>query len=168
MGYLGGEAPRLTGVQPPAKYYWGRTAPAIIATFERFLTDIKTVREPVRWRAIAFICAVSAIGSASTLRPYSQSPNSGAHTLKPTSVRCVRCGAAITRMSGPSFALRTWANHFRVTTNCAPCRVSDASANTLTPWSIWNDRDVNCGLLATRRAWMKDCRAQYLTTTGRG
>lgn len=46
MGHLGGEGPRLTALQWPEKCYWGRTPPAVIATFERFLADIKTIREP--------------------------------------------------------------------------------------------------------------------------
>lgn len=46
MGHLGGEAPRLTGFAPPDKFGWGRTAPGIVATFERFLDDMKTIRAP--------------------------------------------------------------------------------------------------------------------------
>ncbi len=44
MNNLGGEAPRLTGLKPPEKFGWGRTAPQIVATFERFLADMLTIR----------------------------------------------------------------------------------------------------------------------------
>ena len=46
MNNLGGEAPRLTGRKPPEKFGWGRTAPQIVATFERFLADLLTIRAP--------------------------------------------------------------------------------------------------------------------------
>lgn len=46
MNNLGGEAPRLTGLKPPEKFGWGRTAPQIVATFERFLADMLTIRAP--------------------------------------------------------------------------------------------------------------------------
>lgn len=44
MNNLGGEAPRLTGLKPPEKFGWGRTASQIVATFERFLADLLTIR----------------------------------------------------------------------------------------------------------------------------
>ncbi len=45
MGYLQGESPRLTALQWGEQSYWGRTAPAVVVTFERFLADLKTIRE---------------------------------------------------------------------------------------------------------------------------
>lgn len=46
MGYLGGESPRLTSIESPNVFTWGRTAPVIAQTFERFLSDLQTVRAP--------------------------------------------------------------------------------------------------------------------------
>lgn len=45
MGLLGGEALRVSMSQG-TKFDWGRTAPEIIPSFERFLADIKPVRVP--------------------------------------------------------------------------------------------------------------------------
>lgn len=44
MNNLGGEAPRVTGKKPSLTFGWGRTAPQMIATFERFLADMLTIR----------------------------------------------------------------------------------------------------------------------------
>ncbi len=46
MGYLGGEAPRAAAARQGEPATWGRTAPAMAATFERFLADLRTVRRP--------------------------------------------------------------------------------------------------------------------------
>lgn len=46
MGYLQGEAPRRLGGASRSRASWGRTAPAIIDTCERFLADLRTVRRP--------------------------------------------------------------------------------------------------------------------------
>lgn len=45
MGGLGGEPPRRSGARPRHRFTWHRTAPAIVATCERFLADMATVRE---------------------------------------------------------------------------------------------------------------------------
>ena len=44
MSNLGGEAPRVTGKRIPERFGWGQTAPQMIATFERFLADLLTIR----------------------------------------------------------------------------------------------------------------------------
>lgn len=44
MGYLGGELARNLGGAPRDHFTWGRTAPAIVPVFERFLADLRTVR----------------------------------------------------------------------------------------------------------------------------
>lgn len=46
LGYLGGESPRITSIQPTLSFGWGRTAPLVVKTFERFLADLKTIRAP--------------------------------------------------------------------------------------------------------------------------
>jgi len=46
MGYLQGEAPRSAGGPSRTRFTWGRTAPAIVATFERFLDDLRSTRRP--------------------------------------------------------------------------------------------------------------------------
>src|SRR5207247_3286130 len=46
MGYLQGDAPRQAGGDSRARATWGRTAPAIIDTCERFLADLRTMRRP--------------------------------------------------------------------------------------------------------------------------
>lgn len=46
MGYLEGEAPRRVGGASRSRASWGRTAPAIIDTCERFLADLRTMRRP--------------------------------------------------------------------------------------------------------------------------
>ncbi|MBI4497687.1 MAG: tyrosine-type recombinase/integrase, partial [Chloroflexi bacterium] len=46
MGGLGAEVPRRSGASPRHYFTWHRTAPALVATFERFLADMATVREP--------------------------------------------------------------------------------------------------------------------------
>jgi integrase len=46
MGYLSGEAPRRAGGASRSRATWGRTAPSIIDTCERFLTDLRTMRRP--------------------------------------------------------------------------------------------------------------------------
>ncbi len=43
---LGGEVPRMRGQKPIEKFGWGRTAPLIVATIERFLADMLTIRVP--------------------------------------------------------------------------------------------------------------------------
>jgi integrase len=45
MGYLGGAAPRATDHRA-TRATWGRTAPAIVDTMERFLADIRPTRRP--------------------------------------------------------------------------------------------------------------------------
>lgn len=44
MNNLGGEAPRVTGKKSSLTFVWGRTAPQMIAAFERFLADMLTIR----------------------------------------------------------------------------------------------------------------------------
>lgn len=44
MNNLGGEAPRVTGKRISERFGWGQTAPQMIATFERFLADLLTIR----------------------------------------------------------------------------------------------------------------------------
>lgn len=44
MSNLGGEAPRISGQKSRERFGWGRTAPQMIATFERFLADLLTIR----------------------------------------------------------------------------------------------------------------------------
>jgi integrase len=46
MGYLVGESPRALGGPSRARFCWGRTAPLIVATFERFLADLGATRRP--------------------------------------------------------------------------------------------------------------------------
>jgi integrase len=46
QGYLGGEPPRAAGGPAKTSFGWGRTAPEIVATCERFLRDLGTVRAP--------------------------------------------------------------------------------------------------------------------------
>jgi integrase len=46
MGYLAGESPRAMGGPSRKRLGWGRTAPAIVATFERFLADLGATRRP--------------------------------------------------------------------------------------------------------------------------
>lgn len=46
QGYLHGELPRTTGRHMPPRFDWGRTAPAIAATCERFLADLAATRRP--------------------------------------------------------------------------------------------------------------------------
>ena len=46
MGHLQGEPPRPLGGPSRERFTWGRTAPAIVATFERFLADFATTRRP--------------------------------------------------------------------------------------------------------------------------
>lgn len=46
MGYLRGEAPRPIGGASRAHFTWGRTASAIVVTFERFLGDFGATRRP--------------------------------------------------------------------------------------------------------------------------
>lgn len=46
MGYLTREAPRATGGPSRERFTWGRTAPAIVVTFERFLADFGPTRRP--------------------------------------------------------------------------------------------------------------------------
>ena len=46
MGYLDGEAPRRAGGASRSRASWGRTAPSIIDTCERFLSDLRTMRRP--------------------------------------------------------------------------------------------------------------------------
>jgi integrase len=46
MGYLQGAVPRTTGGPSRAHFTWGRTAPAIVTTFERFLDDLRSTRRP--------------------------------------------------------------------------------------------------------------------------
>jgi integrase/recombinase XerD len=46
MGYLHGEVPRSIGGPSRRHFTWGRTAPSIVATFERFLTDLRSTRRP--------------------------------------------------------------------------------------------------------------------------
>jgi integrase len=46
MGYLGGESPRSLGGGPRTRLSWGRTAPQIVVTFERFLADLAATRRP--------------------------------------------------------------------------------------------------------------------------
>jgi integrase len=45
-GYLGGEPPRAAGGPAKTSFGWGCTAPEIVATCERFLRDLGTVRAP--------------------------------------------------------------------------------------------------------------------------
>ena len=44
MNNLGGEAPRISGQKSRERFGWGRTAPQMIHTFERFLADMLTIR----------------------------------------------------------------------------------------------------------------------------
>lgn len=44
MNNLGGEAPRISGQKSRERFGWGRTAPQMVATFERFLADMLTIR----------------------------------------------------------------------------------------------------------------------------
>jgi hypothetical protein len=46
MGYLEGESPRRAGGASRSRATWGRTAPSIIDTCQRFLTDLRTMRAP--------------------------------------------------------------------------------------------------------------------------
>lgn len=46
MGYLQGTVPRSLGGRCRQRFTWGRTAPAIAATFERFLSDLGATRRP--------------------------------------------------------------------------------------------------------------------------
>lgn len=46
MGYLQGTVPRSLGGRCRQRFNWGRTAPAIAATFERFLSDLGSTRRP--------------------------------------------------------------------------------------------------------------------------
>ncbi len=46
MGYLEGEAPRRAGGASRSRASWGRTAPSIIDTCERFLADLRSMRRP--------------------------------------------------------------------------------------------------------------------------
>lgn len=46
MGYLHGESPRAARPAARARFDWGRTAPAIAATCERFLADLAATRRP--------------------------------------------------------------------------------------------------------------------------
>ena len=46
MGYLAGESPRGVGGPSRRRGDWGRTPPAIRATFERFLADLGATRRP--------------------------------------------------------------------------------------------------------------------------
>jgi integrase len=46
MGHLENEPPRRSGRAPNPRFNWGRTALRIAETFERFLSDMSTVREP--------------------------------------------------------------------------------------------------------------------------
>jgi hypothetical protein len=46
MGYLNGESPRRAGGASRSRATWGRTAPSIIDTCQRFLTDLRTMRAP--------------------------------------------------------------------------------------------------------------------------
>jgi site-specific recombinase XerD len=49
MGLLGGEIPQLS-TNSETRFAWGRTAPALIPTFDRFLSDFGTVRDPATVR----------------------------------------------------------------------------------------------------------------------
>jgi integrase len=60
MGGLAHEPPRQSGTASPRRFTWHRTAPAIVATFERFLTDLATVREPAT--VDAYRCALRRFG----------------------------------------------------------------------------------------------------------
>src|SRR6266852_5330518 len=44
MGYLEGKSPRRAGGASRSRATWGRTAPSIIDTCQRFLTDLRTMR----------------------------------------------------------------------------------------------------------------------------
>lgn len=44
MGYLQDATTRAPATDAPKLFTWGRTAPAIVQTFERFLADLRTVR----------------------------------------------------------------------------------------------------------------------------
>ena len=44
LGYLKDAPARRPSIDPPNIFTWGRTAPAMQQTFERFLTDLRTVR----------------------------------------------------------------------------------------------------------------------------
>jgi integrase len=46
MGYLRGESPRTMGAPSRESFTWGRTAPDMAATFERFLDDLASTRRP--------------------------------------------------------------------------------------------------------------------------
>ncbi len=46
MGHLQGEVPRSVGGPSRTRFTWGRTAPVIVATFERFLDDLRSTRRP--------------------------------------------------------------------------------------------------------------------------
>lgn len=60
MGGLDGEPPRQSGARPRHRFTWHRTAPAIVATCERFLTDMATVREPTT--IASYRCALRRFG----------------------------------------------------------------------------------------------------------
>src|SRR6266545_3141282 len=74
MGYLDGEAPRRAGGASRSRASWGRTAPSIIDTCERFLSDLRTMRRPgtvnvyetargMAWRSDSGGCAARTQGS---------------------------------------------------------------------------------------------------------
>lgn len=46
MGHLENEPPRRSGKAPKPRFNWGRAAPKVVKTFERFLSDMLTVRRP--------------------------------------------------------------------------------------------------------------------------
>lgn len=50
MGHLAGEAPRTGGGRCRDRFTWGRTAPAMATTFERFLADFAATRRPTTVR----------------------------------------------------------------------------------------------------------------------
>jgi integrase len=60
LGGLGEETPRRSGAGPRHYFTWQRTAPAIVATFQRFLADMATVREP--GTVASYRCALRRFG----------------------------------------------------------------------------------------------------------
>lgn len=60
MGHLGSEPPRWSGAAPRPRFNWGRATPRVVGTFERFLSDMSTVREPSTIRG--YRCALRRFG----------------------------------------------------------------------------------------------------------